>query len=155
MNLIKIGGTILNVDRINGIQEFLPPADPSGTGTVQERITRVLFDHGQIDLTGADAKSFRRWYRHLARDIAPHKDEDGEELVSQENQLRETFDVLLSLIDRVRPRDPALRNAAHHVSGMIDRYMTGELEPMRLSQFARTIAAHQPEAVSQPDSALS
>ena len=45
MNLIKIGGTVLNVDRINGIQDQLLPGDPSYAG--HEKITRVMFDHGQ------------------------------------------------------------------------------------------------------------
>ena len=151
MNLIKVGHLVLNVDRINGIHDHLavmgnPPAEHPHT------VTRVLFDDGHIDLTGADAKSLRRWYRHIARDIAPRRDEDGEELISPEEQLRRVLDVVVSHIDRVRPRDPALRSAAHQLVGLVDRYVTGELEPMRASQFARhhgetpTDAAAFPEA---------
>jgi hypothetical protein len=149
MNLIKIGGTVLNVDRINGIQDHLIPSDPSTAG--QRTVIRVLFDNTHIDLAGVDAKTFRRWYRHLARDISPRKDEDGEELISQEEQLQRAFEVLMSLIDRVRPRDAALRNAARLLSGMVDKYITGELEPIRASQFERHFAAPSADSSTQPD----
>ena len=151
MNLIKIGNVVLNVDRINGIQDHLPVAHPSMAGQ-QQLVTRVLFDQGHIDLTGTDARSFRRWYRHAARDIAPHKDEEGEELISPEDQLRQAFDVLLNNIDHLRPRDPALRHTAHLFSGLIDRYITGELDPVRTTQFTRHYSAPQADATPEPDS---
>jgi hypothetical protein len=154
MNLIKIGNVVLNVDRINGIQDHLPLAHPSMAGQ-QQMVTRVLFDQAHIDLTGADAKTFRRWYRHAARDIAPHKDEEGEDLVSPEDQLRQAFDFLLNHIDHMRPRDSALRHTAHLLSGMIDRYITGELDPVRTAQFARHFAAPQADAAAAPDSSSS
>ncbi len=154
MNLIKIGNVVLNIDRINGIQDHLPEAHPSMAGQ-QQMVTRVLFDQGHIDLTGAEAKTFRRWFRHAARDIAPHKDEQGEDLVSPEDQLRQAFDALLNHIDRMRPRDSALRHTAHLLSGMIDRYMTGELEPVRATQFARHFSGSRPDAAAGPDSSAS
>jgi hypothetical protein len=136
MNLIRIGSVVLNVDRINGIQDPLPPTQPPASGHPQTFI-RVLFDECHIDLAGADANVFRRWYRHAARDLAPRMDEDGEELVMPEDQVRQAFDALLNRIDHLRPRDHALRSATHTVSGMVDRYITGELEPVRASRFAR------------------
>ena len=129
MNLIRIGGTVLNVDRINGVQDHLLPAEPPEAA--HEKVTRAMFDHGQIDLTGEDSKTFRRWYRHLARDIAPHKDEDGEELVSPERQLREVFRCPAQPDRSARPRELLVRGTAHTLSGMMDRYITGEVEPMR------------------------
>jgi hypothetical protein len=154
MNLIKIGNAVFNVDRINGIQDHLTLAQPSMAGQ-QQTVTRVLFDQGHIDLTGAEAKTFRRWYRHAARDIAPHKDEEGEELVAPEDQVRQAFDVLLNHIDHMRPRDSALRHTAHLLSGMIDRYITGELEPVRATQFARHFSPTHADAGAAPDSSAS
>jgi hypothetical protein len=154
MNLIKIGSVVLNVDRINGIQDHLSLAHPSMAGQHQ-MVTRVLFDQAHIDLTGAEAKIFRRWYRHAARDIAPHKDEEGEELVSPEDQLRQAFDVLLNHIDHIRPRDSVLRHTAHLLSGMIDRYITGELDPVRTTQFARQFSAPHAESAVEPGSSSS
>jgi hypothetical protein len=153
MNMIKIGNTVLNVDRINGIEDHQPAPDPSSTH--QQKITRVLFDHMHIDLVGVDANILRRWYRHVARDIAPRRDEDGEELILPEDQLRKAFDHFLHLVDRSRPRDHALRTAAHRLYGMVDRFITGELEPMRIKQFEHEFAPASDDAGSMPGPASS
>jgi hypothetical protein len=151
MNLIKIGNIVLNVDRITGISDHLAPPHPVATD--QPMITRVFFDQTHFDLTGADAKIFRRWYLHVARVIAPTRDEDGEDLVSPEEQVRRTFDDLLGMIDGARPRESAMRRAAHQLSTMIDHYITGELEPIRRSQFVRHLAAPHPDGLAPEASA--
>jgi hypothetical protein len=153
MNMIKIGSTVLNIDRINGVLDHFSPDSSAAPG--HRTVTRVLFDQAHIDLTGTDAKTFRHWYRHVARDISPHRDEEGQELISPEEQVRRAFDVLLSHIDHAHPRDPLVRSTAHHVSAMLDRYITGELEPIRATRFARLFAAPHPDAQEEPDSASS
>jgi hypothetical protein len=151
MNLIKVGHLVLNVERINAVHDHLSVAgDPAAESP--QTVTRVLFDQGHIDLTGADAKFLRRWYRHIARDIAPRRDEDGEELIAPEEQVRRALDVLVGHIDRVRPRDSHLRSAAHHLVGLIDRFITGEIEPMRATQFARQYGAAHSDASTFPES---
>jgi hypothetical protein len=150
MNLIKVGHLVLNVDRINGIHDHLAVAgNPPEAGP--RTVTRVLFDQGHIDLTGADAKSLRRWYRHIARDIAPHRDEEGEELISPEEQVHRVLEMVVSHIDRVRPRDPSLRSAAHELVGLVDRYITGELGPVRASHFVRHHGDAQADAPAFPE----
>ena len=65
MNLIKIGDALLNVDRLNRISEHEGPLDPAHPG--EGTITRLHFDDSQFDLSGMDAKIFRRWCRHVRR----------------------------------------------------------------------------------------
>jgi hypothetical protein len=153
MNMIKVGNVLLNLDRINCIEDHRAPGDPSTTH--QPKITRVSFDHSTIDLVGGDANTLRRWYRHIARDINPHRDQDGEELISPEDQLRKAFDHFLHRMDLSRPRDHALRAAARQLYGMIDQFITGELEPMRIKQFEQEFAPASDDAGSIPGPASS
>jgi hypothetical protein len=133
MNLYRIGNKVFNLDRLNGIVDVSRPDghDAPGGGTV----LRILFDHGHLDLTGDEAEILRRWYRHASRNLAPHRDEDGEELISPEDQVRDSVEALVARIDRVRPADSASRHTAHRVRDIIDQFITGELRPARAKDF--------------------
>jgi hypothetical protein len=134
MNLFSIGNTVLNMDRIIGIQDHVAAIS---SGTAGDRsVLRVLFEGAQIDLAGKEAQTFRRWFRHTARNLDPHKDEYGEELISPEEQLRRGFESLLSKIERSRPRDSDVRHTAHRLGRIIDHYLTGELQSVRARDFA-------------------
>jgi hypothetical protein len=135
MNLYRIGNTVLNLDRVNGILDVAGPNRPDASGG--GNLLRILFDQGQIDLTGKEAEILRRWYRHASQNLAPHKDEDGEDLVSPEDQVRESFDALVARIDRLRPGDSVLRHAAHRIRDIIDLFLTGELQAARADDFQR------------------
>jgi hypothetical protein len=134
MNLYRIGDTVLNVERVNGIMDHLNPVGPG-----ERRVLRVLFDNTHIDLDGAEAEVFRRWFRHSARNLTPHRDEDGEELVSPEDQVRKELQHLIVLIDRSRPRDRATRQAARQLWQLVDQFLTGELRPARAEEFSRIL----------------
>jgi hypothetical protein len=138
MNLYRIGDTVINVDRVNGIVDHQNPAGPGDPGV--RRVLRVLFDNTHIDLDGQEAEVFRRWFRHTARNLTPHRDEDGEELVSPEDQVRKELQHLIVLIDRARPRNRVARQAAHHLWHLVDQLLTGELRPARAEEFSRTLS---------------
>jgi hypothetical protein len=138
MKLYRIGDTVLNMDRVNGIIDHHAPADPDGAG--DRTVLRIVFDHATIDLTEKEAQVFRRWYRHASLNLAPHKDETGEPLLWPEDQVAKAFETLLRRIDRARPRDSAMRHTAHRVKGIIDQYLTGELQPVRAREFERCFA---------------
>jgi hypothetical protein len=138
MNLYRIGNTILNMDRVNSIQERTSPAEP--TEPPAASITRVMFDTMTIDMVGVEAQTFRQWYRHAARNLVVHKDEAGEDLVPPEEQLKRLADHLVALVDRVRPRNAALRHAAHRLHSSVAAYVTGELGPVRARNFEKSIA---------------
>lgn len=133
MDLYRIGTTVLNLNRINGILDIHVPTDPGASGG--QTVLRILFDHGQIDLSGKEAEVIRRWYRHASQNLAPHVDEDGEQLVSPEDQVRQAIEALVGRIDRTRPRDSVMRHTAHRVRDIIDLFLTGELQPARISDF--------------------
>jgi hypothetical protein len=135
MNLYRIGNMVLNMDRVNGILDHHVRGDAAGP-----RVLRVLFDDGHIDLDGHDAESFRQWFRHVARHLGPQRDEDGEELISPEEQMRKGFETLLVRIDQTRPRDGVLRRTAHRLADMLDHYLTGELQPVRVKDFESDFA---------------
>jgi hypothetical protein len=150
MNLYRIGDTVLNMDRINGIQDHQPstaPGAPAG-----QTVIRVQFDATTIELTGAEAMTFRQWFRHAARNLMIHKDEDGEDLISPEDQLRRVSAHVLALVDRARPRDSAVRHAVHHLSVMIDEYITGELQHARARTFEKSIETAPADASHVPGS---
>jgi hypothetical protein len=128
MNLYRIGDTVLNLDRVNGIQDR--PPGPDAAAAAGHAVIRVLFDTTTLTLEGAEAESFRRWFRHAAQNLIEHKDENGEGLIAPEEQLKRVSALLVSLIDRARPRDPAARHFVHHLAAMIDQYITGELRPV-------------------------
>ena len=148
MNLFRIGNTVLNMDRINGILEHQVPTEPGAPAG--RTVLRIVFDNAQIDLSDKDAQTFRRWYRHAARNLAPHTDEDGEALVSPEDQVRVAFETLLRLIDGARPRDPVMRHTAHRLAVIIDHFLTGELEPARATDFEKVFGEARIEAQSSP-----
>jgi hypothetical protein len=149
MNLFKIGDMTLNMDRVNGIQDHVTVSDPgAATGRT---VIRILFDVSHIDLDGIDAQVLRRWIRHNARNLAPHKDEEGQELMPPEEQLRRVADHLVALVDRVRPRDPSLRGTAHRLSNMLNEYMTGQLHPVGIKNFERQFEALRPESSTVQD----
>lgn len=150
MNLYKIGDTVINMDRVNGIQDHQAPIDPRAPAG--QTVVRVLFDNTTLDLVGREARTFRQWFRHTARNLAPHKDEDGEELIAPEEQLKRASEHLLGLIDHARPRDTAVRHAAHRLAGMIDEYITGELQPARARSFERILEPAHAKAQPAPDS---
>jgi hypothetical protein len=140
MNLYRVGKTILNVDRINGILDHQVPAGPDAPDG--RTVLRVLFDHAHIDLTDKEAQIFRYWFRHAARSLDPHKDEDGEELVSPDEQVRKASEILRDLIDRERPRDRVMRYAVRRLGRIIDQFLTGELRPVRAKNFESGSMAH-------------
>jgi hypothetical protein len=151
MNLYSIGNTVLNMDRIIGIQDHVAA---SGTDPAAGRsVLRVLFEGAQIDLMGREAQTFRRWFRHTARNLDPHKDEYGEELISPEEQLRRGFESLLAKIERMRPRDADVRHAAHRMGRIIDHYLTGELQPVRAKDFASSFEVGHDAVHSAPAAA--
>jgi hypothetical protein len=137
MNLYRIGSTVLNMDRVNGIQDQQAPADPAAPAG--RRVIRVLFDGTTIDLVGEEARTFRQWFRHAARSLVIHKDEDGEDLISPEEQLKRLSDHVLALVDRARPRDSSVRSAVHRLSGMVDEFITGELQHVRAKNFEKSL----------------
>jgi len=152
MNLLKVGDITLNMDRVTGVRDHQAPA---GAGTPDgETVILVFFDDTHIELSGMDAAVFRRWIRHNARNLNPRKSADGEDLVSPEQQLQETTDYLVGLIDRLRPKDPAIRSAAHQLNDMIDRYITDQLPPMPAQTFERTVAALRVEPATPVDPPL-
>jgi hypothetical protein len=150
MNLYRIGDTVLNMDRVNGIQDHQPPSDLSAVAGAN--VIRVLFDTTTIDLRGVEAQTFRQWFRHAARNLVLHKDEDGEELMSPAEQLQRVSDRLLMTIDRSRPRNAAVQHAAHRLSGLINDYITGELHPVRTKDFEKSIATVEAEGDPAPGS---
>jgi len=150
MNLCRIGDTVLNLDRVNGIQDHHQPSDPSAPAGAN--VIRILFDTTTIDLVGAEAQAFRQWLRHAARTLLLHKDEEGEELISPEEQLQRVSEHLLALIDRARPRNATVRHAAHRLSGMIGHYITGELHPVRTKGFEKSIAIVEADGDHAPGS---
>jgi hypothetical protein len=155
MTLYRIGKTVLNIDRINGIIDHHAPADPHAPegGTV----LRVLFDEAHIDLTGKEAEAFRYWFRHASRSLDPHWDEDGEELISPDDQVRRAYEVLCGLIDRDQSRDRVMRHTAHRLRHIIERFLTGELHPARSKDFERNfeVTHLEPSPVPAPDHAQS
>jgi hypothetical protein len=150
MNLHKIGNTVLNLDRLNAIIDHQVSTDPGApTG---RNVLRVVFDNAQIELVDKEAQIFRRWYRHVARNLDPHKDEDGEELIGPELQVTKALESLLGLVDRARPRDSALRHSGHRLRNLIERYLTGELQAVRASDFERTLGERHVESPPVPAS---
>jgi hypothetical protein len=135
MNLFKLGDMVLNMDRVNGVQEHPAPAD--GSPSAAPDTIRVLFDTATIDLTGPEAHALRRWVRHNSRNLAPTKNEDGELLIHPENQLTKVADLLVELVDRARPRDSTTRSVARRLSAMIESYITGQLPPVSARSFER------------------
>lgn len=144
MNLFRFGSTTLNMERVNGIQDN-PPADEGGKNAGRNFI-RILFDDRTIELTGTDAQALRHWIRHNARNLMPKIDENGVELLSPEDQLVRLTESLLHAIEHARPVDATVRKAARRMTDMIERYITGELEPMRADEFRRKYgtSGHEP-----------
>jgi hypothetical protein len=70
-----------------------------------------------------------------------HKNEEGEDLVSPEDQLKRLSEHVVALVDHARPRDSGARHAVHHLASLIDQYITGELQPARAKAFERLIQA--------------
>jgi hypothetical protein len=136
MTLYRIGKTVLNIDRINGILDHQVPADPGAPD--RPTVLRVLFDQSHIDLTGEEAAAFRYWFRHAARRLDPRRDEGGEELISPDEQVRRGFEILCGLIDHDRPRDRAMRHTAHRLGHIIEEFLTGELQPARSKDFEKS-----------------
>jgi hypothetical protein len=155
MNLYRVGNTVLNMDRVTSIQEVPHPgpgpSDP--TAPAGANVTRIFFDTMTMDLSGVEAQAFRQWYRHAARNLVVHRDEAGEELLAPEEQLKRLAEHLVALVDRVRPRNAALRHAAHRLHSALASYITGELGPVRARNFEKTIAdtesEHAPEGYSE------
>jgi hypothetical protein len=151
MNLYRVGNTVLNMDRVNSIQEHPIHADHAAPAAAS--VTRVIFDTTTVDLVGVEAQTFRQWYRHAARNLVVHKDESGEDLVSPEEQLKRLADHLVELVDRVRPRNVALRHAAHRLHASVASYITGELAPVRARSFEKTLAdgdsEHAPDGYAE------
>jgi hypothetical protein len=139
MDLYRIGNKVLNLDRLNGIIDVASPAGatPTDGGTA----LHVLFDQGEIELTGREAEAFRRWYRHASRPLDLHRDENGEELVSPEEQVRGVVEVLIERLDRLRLGDPAFRHVAHRARAIIGHFLTGELKPARSRDFQALLQA--------------
>jgi hypothetical protein len=135
MDLYRIGKTVLNLDRINGILDHHVTADPGAPDG--QTVLRILFDQAHIDLAGKEAEAFRYWFRHVSRSLDPHRDEDGEELISPDMQVRRAIEILQGLIDRDRPRDRVMRHIAHRLGHVIDRFLTGELQPARVKDFEK------------------
>lgn len=127
MNLYRIGNHVLNIDRLNGILD-------AGGGTL-----RVIFDQGEIELTGKEAEAFRYWYRHASHNLVPRCDEDGEELIPPEDQVRESLDVLVAQVDRTRPGDSAMRRSAHRLRVVVERFLTGELQAVPARDFRESL----------------
>jgi hypothetical protein len=149
MNLFKIGDTTLNMDRVNAIQDHFPAAEP---GVVEHAtVLRVLFNGAHIDLRGKDAQALRRLIRHSAQNLTPRRTEEGEELSAPEEQLQRIAGHLIGLIDRLRPKDTAMRSAAHRLANMIDEYITGQLPPMPADSLDRLLEPARPEGSSLPD----
>jgi hypothetical protein len=150
MNLYRIGNTVLNMDRVNGIQERpqQQPGDPAAS-----HVTRILFDTMTIDLVGVEAQTFRQWYRHAARNLVAQRDEAGEELVSPEEQLKRLADHLVAVVDHLRPRNAALRHSAHRLHAAVAEYITGELGPVRARNFEKSLAEAEPEPTPESDTA--
>ena len=140
MNLYRIGKTVINVDRINFILDHQVLAD---SGAPEGRtVVRVVFDQTHIDLTDHEAEGLRYWFRRAARRLDPHTDENGEELVSPDDQVRKACAALYDLIDSQRPGDRVMRHAAHRLRHIIDQFLTGELEPVCVTNFERDLVAH-------------
>jgi hypothetical protein len=136
MNLYRIGKTVLNLDRINGVVDHQVPADADGQAG--RTVLRVMFDHSYIDLADKEAQVFRHWFRHAARTLDPHKDEAGVELISPDDQVRRTCAFLRDLIDRDRPRDRTMRHTVHRLEQLLDEFLTGELRPVRVKTFEKS-----------------
>jgi hypothetical protein len=152
MKLCRIGNTVLNIDRINGILQHHVPGGPDG-----RPVLRVLFDQVHIDLTGKEAEAFRYWFRHASQSLDPHRDEDGEELISPDDQVRRAYEILRRLADRERPRDRAIQHTIHRLGSLIDQFLTGELQPARARDFERVfkdqhLGAHPAPAPSSAQS---
>src|SRR5262245_10756142 len=122
MDLYRIGNKVLNLDRLNGIIDVASPAGTAATGG--GAAIPVLFDQGEIELTGREAAAFRRWYRHASRPLDLHRDEDGEELVSPEEQVRCAVEALVDRLDRLRVSDSSSRHVAHRVRAIVDQFLT-------------------------------
>jgi hypothetical protein len=133
MNLYRIGNKVLNLDRLNGILDVDAPTGPEAPP--EGAALRALFDQGEIALTGKDAEAFRGWYRHASHNLTPHRDENGEALVSPEDQVRESLEALVAQIDRARPGDSALRRTAHRLRDLVGLFLTGELQPVPAKEF--------------------
>jgi hypothetical protein len=140
MNLYRIGNTILNVDRINCILDHQTSPDPGAPAG--RTVLRVLFEDAHVDLTDKEAQVFRNWFRHASRNLDPHKDEYGEDLVSPDEQMRRACQILRDLIDRDHPRDRVMRHVVHRLGHTIDQFLTGELQPVRAKDFERDVMAH-------------
>jgi hypothetical protein len=143
MNLFKLGDMVLNMDRVNGVQDH--PLPPDGSSPAAQDTIRVLFDNATIDLSGPEAHALRRWVRHNSRNLAPTKNEDGELLVHPENQLTRVADLLVDLVDRARPRDSTTRSVARRLANMIESYITGQLQPVSARSFEREFESPQAE----------
>jgi hypothetical protein len=133
MKLYRIGNKVLNLERLNGIIDVSAPDGPEGSHG--ETVLRLYFDQGEIDISGKEAEVLRRWYRHASYNLAPHKDEHGEELISPEDQVRESIEALVARIDKGRHGDLVLRRAAHQVKVLAAQFITGELQPARVRDF--------------------
>jgi hypothetical protein len=139
MNFYRVGNTVLNLDRVNCVLDRQTPAEPAAPEN--RTVLRVVFDHAQIDLTDKEAQAFRNWFRHAARTIDPRKDEDGEDLVSPDMQVRRACAIVRDLIEHERPRDRAARQAIHRLMRTVDEFLTGELQPVRDKDFEKDFLA--------------
>jgi hypothetical protein len=145
MNLLSIGDTTINIDRVNGVQDN--QVSEHGDGAFGQRVLRILFDEGTIELADADAQAFRRWLRHNSRNLAARKDADGQVLLSPEEQLLRVTESLVDLLDQASfvqgPRNQdqtsTTRRLAHRLASLIDGYITGQLKPEPARMFDRLV----------------
>jgi hypothetical protein len=137
MNLYRAGHTVLNMDRVNGILDHQTPADPNAPAG--QTVLRILFDHRQIELAGQEAWAFRNWYRVVSRNLSPHRDEHGRELVSPEDQVRRTVEDLVHRIDKDPTRSTAVVHAARHLKSLVTEFISGDLQPKNIRDFEKSL----------------
>jgi hypothetical protein len=143
VNLLRIGETTVNMDRVDAVLDNQPaehPGSPEG-----ERVLRILFDNEAIELGGAEAQVFRRWLRQHARNLAVIQDGDGEPMVSPEEQLLQISRALVEMLDsacyvegaRNKDLTSTVRKTAHRLNSAVEGYITGQLAAKPVRSFEK------------------
>jgi hypothetical protein len=142
------------MDRVNHILDQEPSDDRNPPS--EPAALRIFFDEGHVDLCDEEARSFRYWYRQVARNISPHHDMFGRELIAPDEQVRKAVEALVFKINHHAHEVPEIRRLAREVKGLVAKFISGELAAVSVREFERRVTHIQADEQSEwPTSAYS
>jgi hypothetical protein len=125
------------MDRVSHILDHQTSTDPDSAP--DQTVLRIVFDQGEVELYGQEARAFRYWYRQIARNIGPHRDRSGRELVNPDEQVRRAVEILVRKIDECAFVDPQIHQLAHKVKNLVMSFSSGDLPAVSCRDFDRNV----------------